>query len=294
MMYSGWPPVARLARERTTFRKHEHWHVEYVHNCPEAGTSTLHPTWAGTPFLTCGALLFPGKNWILMDTDAAPTALYDVADLADMHHDNKAPGMSVISEGANPINAGIVTIHRQHNRATERVECKFLDDMIWHRLLELVVHASPGKPGEQAPASETDWEAKYIPLSDWQRLAQEKVSEKCPLHGIKAAYPSDYCVVWSFLCMTRSFLGFEKVPDPRTGVLKWGRAGCADKLDPILQGLHPRFQAWARGQFEQGSLTALRAMSSSASQFVDLPGCCFMLSQLPTPSAGAVPFDAET
>ena len=141
-----WPPVARLAQERTSFRKVEQWRAEFVHNCPEAGTDTLHPTWAGIPFLTCGALLYPGKNWILCDTDAAPTALYDVADLASMHENITAPGMYVISEGASPINAGIVTVHRGSTNAREHVPCSSLEDLIWHRLSELVTAAAPCEP----------------------------------------------------------------------------------------------------------------------------------------------------
>ena len=118
-----WPPVARLARERTAYRRQERWHVDFVHNSEATGTSTLHPTWAGIPFLTCGCLLYPGKNWILMDTDAAPTALYDVSELATLHPGISAPGIYVISEGAGPINAGIVTVPGGLALAAPAVPC---------------------------------------------------------------------------------------------------------------------------------------------------------------------------
>ena len=123
-------------------------------------------------------------------------------------------------------------------------------------------------------------------MSQWQRLAQDLVFDRCPLYRIRAEVPSDYMVVWSFLCTIMGHLGFEKVL--KEGVWQWGRNGSTLLLQEQLQCLHPRFSGWAGPQFEQGGLNALRALSSSTAAFIDLPGCIFMHHRLPLPTAAAV------
>ena len=49
--------------------------------CEQTGLHRVHPTWAGTFALAALAALFPGVNFILLDSDCLPVTLFEAADL---------------------------------------------------------------------------------------------------------------------------------------------------------------------------------------------------------------------
>ena len=49
--------------------------------CEQTGLHHVHPTWAGTFALAALVALFPGTNFILLDSDCLPVTLFEAADL---------------------------------------------------------------------------------------------------------------------------------------------------------------------------------------------------------------------
>ena len=49
--------------------------------CEQTGLHRVHPTWAGTFALAALVALFPGVNFILLDSDCLPVTLFEAADL---------------------------------------------------------------------------------------------------------------------------------------------------------------------------------------------------------------------
>ena len=49
--------------------------------CEQTGLHHVHPTWAGTFALAALVALFPGTNFILLDSDYLPVTLFEAADL---------------------------------------------------------------------------------------------------------------------------------------------------------------------------------------------------------------------
>ena len=45
------------------------------------GLHNVHPTWAGTFVLAALGAVFPGRNFILLDSDCLPVTLFEAADL---------------------------------------------------------------------------------------------------------------------------------------------------------------------------------------------------------------------
>ena len=97
---------------------------------------------------------WPGKNWIFLDTDAVPTALYDVQDLAHLHEDITAPAMYRISENVAPVNAGIVIFvavpHTDADWRQPDSARKYLDQRLSQLLHQANVERHPGTLGAAA------------------------------------------------------------------------------------------------------------------------------------------------
>jgi hypothetical protein len=66
---------------RTAIRRREQWHIIFVPLTKETGLDQVHFTWGGVYPLEALATRYKGKNFVLWDCDAAPTALYDILDL---------------------------------------------------------------------------------------------------------------------------------------------------------------------------------------------------------------------
>jgi hypothetical protein len=157
----------------------------------------------------------------------------------------------VVNEPASAINVGLVMVPREHSRAQEKAIPFSMEGFLWSRLQALIREAQgPFDPTDERNVPTKQWSPQgfehKMPIHQWQRLAQDMVFDRSPLYRIRAQVPSDYMVVWNFLCTIMGHLGFEKVL--KDGVLQWGRNGSTRLLQEQLQRLHPRFSGWAGPQ----------------------------------------------
>ena len=86
---------------------------------------------------------------MLVDTDAVPTALFDIEELLDFHRSAPNPGLYVVNEPASAINAGLVIVPREHSRAQERYTPVPLEEYMWSRLQALIREAQG--PSKESP-----------------------------------------------------------------------------------------------------------------------------------------------
>ena len=61
--------------------KQEKTELLFFPACEQSGLHRVHPTWAGTFALAALVALFPGINFILLDSDCLPVTLFEAADL---------------------------------------------------------------------------------------------------------------------------------------------------------------------------------------------------------------------
>ena len=101
----------RMLVERCSQVCGERWTVIFVPLDATTGLAGVHYTWGATYSLEILAAMFPAKHVILMDNDAAPTTLWEVADLQQLAQQFGFPGPTfchVFSEHVSYVNAGIM------------------------------------------------------------------------------------------------------------------------------------------------------------------------------------------
>ena len=76
-----WRHVARVWQSRLRLQEVEHWHLFHVRP-QDIGLSQVNYFWAGTFVLESLYVIDPRINYVLIDSDAVPTALWEVKDLA--------------------------------------------------------------------------------------------------------------------------------------------------------------------------------------------------------------------
>ena len=77
-----WQHVARIWQSRLRLSAREVWAIYHMRP-QECGLQAVSYYWAGTFVLEAFQLLAPQFNYILIDSDAVPTALWEVVDLED-------------------------------------------------------------------------------------------------------------------------------------------------------------------------------------------------------------------
>ena len=92
------PPARHCHRSREqkkSLQEDEHWHLMHVRP-QEVGLAQVNYFLAGTFVLESLYVIDPRINYVLIDSDAVPTALWEVKDLALPMHDlpASAPAMS--------------------------------------------------------------------------------------------------------------------------------------------------------------------------------------------------------
>ena len=91
---------------------HEQWTAVFIPLNESSGLSHVQYTWGSTYVLEMLAALYPRKHFVLLDNDAAPTTLWEVADFqrlcARVHKVDHNALCHVISEHASYLNAGIM------------------------------------------------------------------------------------------------------------------------------------------------------------------------------------------
>ena len=78
-----WPAAVAWWRSRLQLvgPKQEKTELFFFPACEQTGQHHVHPTWAGTFVLAALVAVFPGVNFILLDSDCLPVTLFEAADL---------------------------------------------------------------------------------------------------------------------------------------------------------------------------------------------------------------------
>ena len=78
-----WPAAARWWHSRLKLigPHKEKTELLLFHNSASTGLHHVHPTWAGTFVLAALVAMFPGINFVLLDSDCLPVTLFEVEDL---------------------------------------------------------------------------------------------------------------------------------------------------------------------------------------------------------------------
>ena len=80
-----WPAAARWWHSRLKLigPHREKTELLLFPNSESTGLHQVHPTWAGTFVLAALVAMFPGINFVLLDSDCLPITLFEVEDLLD-------------------------------------------------------------------------------------------------------------------------------------------------------------------------------------------------------------------
>ena len=238
------------------------------------GLHHVHPTWAGTFVLAALVAVFPGINFVLLDSDCLPVTLFEVEDLWTEAYLARFTRMGqaalVVSEPHAELNAGLIVIFRSSHPS-------LFDWNAW----SLRLRSSPGSITEDV----YEEEASNLAFAFWDRMGEFlKRSRTCselspdektlwiqsglaltPLNGTCLQYSLDFCLAWALIGEWTSRVLF---PVPKGS---WPRHGHAGALLQNYQCRSPRIVAWARPAFEQGALPSLLMMPGIAPVF-SLPG----------------------
>ena len=266
-----------------------------------SGLHHVHPTWAGTFVLAALVAVFPGLNFVLLDSDCLPVTLFEVADLwteaflarFPAHSDGGLPkvhpllalqrfrtdpqveytqhrvcstrmgqGALVVTEPHSELNAGLIVIFRSsHPSLFDWKAWTLLPDVEFGEEASKLAVAFWGKMGEFLVRSRTSSE-----LSDEEKaLWIQSGLAVSPLMGTCLQYSLDFCLAWALIGEWTSRVLF---PVPKG---QWPRHGHAGALLQDYQCRTPRIVAWARAAFEQGALPSLVMMPGIAPVF-SLPG----------------------
>ena len=273
------------------------------------GLHHVHPTWAGTFVLAALVAMFPGINFVLLDSDCLPVTLFEVEDLwteaylarFPAHSDGGIPqahplsavtrfrtdpqvvytqhrvcstrmgqGALVVTEPHAELNAGLTVIFRSSHPS-------FFDWNAW----SLRLRSSPGSVTEE----EFKNEASRLAVTFWGRIGEflmrsRTSSELSPdekalwiQSGLAVSPLMGTCLQYSLdFCLAWALIG-EWTSRVLFPVPKgpWPRHGHAGALLQNYQCRSPRIVAWARAAFEQGALPSLLMMPGLAPVF-SLPG----------------------
>ena len=273
------------------------------------GLHHVHPTWAGTFVLAALVAMFPGINFVLLDSDCLPVTLFEVEDLwteaylarFPAHCESGIPqahplralarfskdpqvvytqsrvcstrmgqGALVVTEPHAELNAGLIVIFRSSHPP-------LFDWNAW----SLRLRSSPGSITDD----EFKDEASNLAFAFWDRIGEflkrsrtgsELSSDEKTLwiqSGLAISPLMGTCLQYSLdFCLAWALIG-EWTSRVLFPVPKgpWPRHGHAGALLQNYQCRSPRIVAWARAAFEQGALPSLLMMPGIAPVF-SLPG----------------------
>ena len=273
------------------------------------GLHHVHPTWAGTFVLAALVAVFPGINFVLLDSDCLPVTLFEVEDLwteaylarfpahgeggipqahplralARYSNDPKVvytqsrvsstrmgQAALVVSEPHAELNAGLIVIFRSSHPS-------LFDWNAW----SLRLRSSPESITEDVYKEE----ASNLAFAFWDRMGEflkrsRTCSELSPdektlwiQSGLALTPLNGTCLQYSLdFCLAWALIG-EWTSRVLFPVPKgsWPRHGHAGALLQNYQCRSPRIVAWARAAFEQGALPSLLMMPGIAPVF-SLPG----------------------
>ena len=285
------------------------WHSRLQPACEQTGLHRVHPTWAGTFALAALVALFPGVNFILLDSDCLPVTLFEAADLwregyltrfppgtgktmPTMHplhrkqvylsdprvaytqhrvNENKAgQGVLLVTEPFSELNAGLIVIF-----GSSHPPLFLWDD--WTRRcrclpeeqLDDVVSAQAVQPEELFFARMGEFLTRTLGEGELTPV-EKQYWIQC---GLALSPLMATCTQYSFdFCFAWALIG-EWTSRILFPVPKgsWSRHGHAGALLPEYRARSPRIVAWARACFEQGALPSLLLLQGLVPIFT-LPG----------------------
>ena len=230
----------------------ERWQGLFVPLTAETGLTDVHCTWGGVVVAEAIAAMRPAWHLLLSDTDVAPTALFEVQELAQLCaqlcHDslqNGQPGLIVGTEPHQDINAGLAIF--PGTAATPHPGCLRRKVMAARlHLLERPRTPLPFKPAEEPPnaALNTKQQQALATALLHAEHVQLAALSRTPLAGILAQNSHDYLAAWALLGTWTCTLVW---PTPE-------RAKWPNRQRAASRAAAPYLGAWARSSFERGAL----------------------------------------
>ena len=200
------------------------------------GLHHVHPTWAGTFVLAALVAVFPGINFVLLDSDCLPVTLFEVEDLWTEAYLARFPAHC---------ESGIPQAHPL------RALARYSKDPQVVYTQSRVSSTRMGQAALVVSEPHAELNAGLIVIF--------RSSHPC------MQYSLDFCLAWALIGEWTSRVLF---PAPKGA---WPRHGHAGALLQNYQCRSPRIVAWARAAFEQGALPSLLMMPGIAPVF-SLPG----------------------
>ena len=306
-----WPAAARWwhSRLKLVGPHKEKTELLLVPIAQTTGLHHVHPTWAGTFVLAALVAVFPGVNFVLLDSDCLPVTLFEIEDLwteaylarFPAHSDEGLPrdhplhtcqrfkadpkveytqhrvcstrmgqGVLVVTEPHSELNAGLIVVFRSSHPP-------LFDWDEWALRLR-------GYP-DGISIDDCKEEAAKLAEAFWGRIGEFLMRSRrgCELSDDEKALwiQSGLAIsplMGTFLQYSLDFcLAWALIGEWTSRVLfpvpkgEWPRHGHAGSLLQEYQRRTPRIVAWARAAFEQGALPSLLLMPGIAPVF-SLPG----------------------
>ena len=174
------------------------------------GLHHVHSTWAGTFVLAALVAMFPGINFVLLDSDCLPVTLFEVEDLWTEYTQHRVcstrmgQGALVVTEPHAELNAGLIVIFRSSHPP-------LFDWNAW----SLRFRSSPGSVTDE----ELKDEASNLAAAFWDRIGEFLMrtrtaselspDEKAlwiqsglavsPLMGTCLQHSLDFCLAWALI-----------------------------------------------------------------------------------------------
>ena len=306
-----WPAAASWWHSRLQLLgpRKEKTELLYFPACEQTGLHRVHPTWAGTFALAALVALFPGINFILLDSDCLPVTLFEAADLwkeayltrfpprtgkklptkHPLHrkqaylHDPKVvytqqnvdentvgQGVLLVTEPHSELNAGLMVVFGSSHPAL----------LCWNDWTHRCRCLPDGHFDELVSTQADDLERLFLArMSEFlQRILG--VNNLTPVEkqywiqsGLALSPLMATCTQHSLdFCFAWALIG-EWTSRILFPVSKgpWPRHGHAGALLLDYQARSPRLVAWARAAFEQGALPSLLLLQGLVPIFT-LPG----------------------
>ena len=306
-----WPAAVAWWQSRLQLvgPKQEKTELLFFPACEQSGLHRVHPTWAGTFVLAALVAVFPGINFILLDSDCLPVTLFEAADLwkegylarfpmgtgramptqhplhrKRVYHsdprvvytqhrvdENRAgQGVLLVTEPYSELNAGLIVVFGSSHPPL------FLWEEWTHRCRCL-----PDEQLDQFIAAQAERleDLFFARLGEFltRTLGENELTPIEKQYWIQSGLALSplmaTCTQYSLdFCLAWALLG-EWTSRILFPVPKgpWPRHGHAGRLLPEYQARSPRIVAWARACFEQGALPSLLLLQGLVPIFT-LPG----------------------
>ena len=270
----------RMLLERCSQVLNERWTVLFVPLNATTGLAGVHYTWGATYALEVLAAIAPQKHIILMDNDAAPTTLWEVADLQKLASQEgyASPALAhVFSEHVSYVNAGIMVFPAEASVAAHATPVSSYE--AYHALRTQTLRRIMSFIPDDLPP---DAELRHPYLQANQNTWARRPFHGTPLEFMTADCRFDLCAIWAHLGDLMNAIGF--LQDAQPGGLKYRK--CLD-WSRLTHPQREHICRWAGVTFEQGAFAVLTFVFAIHGKIIVWPGQVgFMLEKLSGKHAG--------